>query len=84
MLDAYLGDVELDLEEQQALPLLAVAVEFDALADLLTAWAPTAPAPPPVDAVDRTCASVVAQLDALGVPREEGPPPGARGGRGRR
>ena len=84
VLDAYLAEVDLELEEQQALPLLAVAVEFDNLADVLTEWAPSAPATPPVQVVDRVCASVLAQLDALGVPREEGPPPGARGGRPRR
>ena len=84
VLDAYLGEVDLAIEEQQALPLLAVAAEFDGLADQLAAWAPTAPAAPPVEEVDRVCAGVLAHLDALGVPREEGPPPGARGGRPRR
>lgn len=83
VIDAYVAEVDLAVEEHQAMPLLAVAAELDELADVLAAWAPTAPAPPPVLDVDRVCASVLAQLDALGVPREEGPPPGARGGRGR-
>lgn len=83
VIDAYVAEVELTLEEQQALPLLAIAAELDSLAEVLVAWAPTAPAPPPVDHVDRVCAGVVVRLDALGVPREEGPPPGGRGGRGR-
>ena len=84
VVDAYLAEVELAAEEQHGLALLSVAVQFDRLADALVAWAPTAPAPPPVEIVDQTLADVLAHLDALGVPREEGPPPGARGGRRQR
>ncbi|MEM7285819.1 MAG: hypothetical protein AAF480_05660 [Actinomycetota bacterium] len=83
VLDAYLGEVELEVEEQQALPLLGVAVELDTLAEVLVTWAPTAPEAPPVETVDGVCHRVLATLDALGVPREEGPPPGARSGRRR-
>ena len=82
VVDAYATAVELDIEEQQALPLLAVALEFDNLAETLVAWAPTAPAPPPVAVVEATCGRVLAQLDALGVPREEARPPRGRRSRG--
>lgn len=84
VVDAYVAEVELAPEEQHGLALLSVAVQFDRLANVLVEWAPTAPAPPPVEAVDQVCADVLARLDALGVPKEEGPPPGARGGRRRR
>ena len=84
VVDAYVAEVELAPEEQHGLALLSVAVHFDRLAAALVAWAPTAPAPPPVEIVDQTCADVLVHLDALGVPREEGPPPGARGGRRQR
>ncbi len=82
VVDAYVAVVELDAEEQHAIPLLAVALEFDDLAEALATWAPTAPAPPPVPLVEATCGLVQDQLDALGVPREEGPPPRGRRSRG--
>jgi hypothetical protein len=68
--------------DERLVALLGVAVELDALADVVAAWAVDRAGDRPNDAVDRTMADVVARLDALGVPREdqEGPPrrPGAR------
>lgn len=84
VVDAYLVGVELTTQEHQALPLLGVAAHLDALAEVLVAWAPTAPAPPPVQVVDDVCATVLGHLDALGVPVEDGPPAGSGGGRRRR
>ena len=81
VLDAYQADEPLGPEETAALPLLRVALDFDALAEALVAWALTAPSPAPAELITRTCASVQQQLDDLGVPVEQGPPP--RGGRRR-
>lgn len=66
-------------EEQTALPLLGVALSFDALADLLTRWAARGPEDPPVDTVDETCAIARARLNELGVPVEQRPPGRRRG-----
>lgn len=69
---AYDSQVGLTAKERDALPLLLVAVRLDAVAELLVAWAPTAPAAPPVDELDRRCTDIAAHLDALGVQRERG------------
>ncbi len=68
----------LEADELAAIPLLGVALDFDALADTLTEWANRGPADPPVGAVDQTVARVRARLDELGVPVEDRPP-GPRG-----
>ncbi len=76
--DATDGDVAVGDEELEALPLLAVALELDSLAEALTAWADRGPRDPPLDVVDTTCRRVNARLDQAGVPHETGPP-GPRG-----
>lgn len=53
---------------------------LDRLADVLAGWAVARSDPRPDDDVDRTVAAVTARLEALGVEREERPPP-PRGGR---
>ncbi len=74
VIDAYMAVTELSAEEQGALGLFSVALEFDQLADELALWAPTAPAPPPVDTVRTTVTRAKSMLDELGVPVEQ---PGA-------
>lgn len=70
-------------EERMGLDLLMIAVRFERLAATLIAWADGGPNNPPVDEFDRACDEIEASLDALGVPRETGPPPrGPRGSRG--
>jgi hypothetical protein len=81
VIEAYLGEVDLDDAERNALPLLGVALWLDELAEHLVAWARIAPAPAPVDAVQATINAAQQRLDALGVPVEERPP--GRGGRRR-
>ena len=78
VLGAYNESVDLDPEEHGAIALLGIALEFDALAGVLTRWAVDVSGPPPAAAVDETCAVVRARMDELGVPVEEYPP-----GRGR-
>ena len=79
---AYTAVIALDPEELGALPLLGIALEFDALAEVLTDWAVDVSDPPPAGAVDATCTIVGTRMDELGVPVEEYPP--GRGGRPRR
>ncbi|MCO8126520.1 hypothetical protein NHL50_04815 [Acidimicrobiia bacterium EGI L10123] len=62
-----------------AVPLLVVALELDAVADELVAWARVHDGPPPVDVVDERAAAAFSRLAALGVPRETGGRPPARG-----
>jgi hypothetical protein len=60
--------------------LLRIAQELDGLGDTLAAWAVDIRGPRPDAAVDAVVAGVAQRLDALGVPREERPPPaGSRG-----
>lgn len=66
-------------EERECLPLLAVALQLDELADVLAGWASQGFLDPPLEAVDTIGRAVHAQLEELGVPQEQGPP-----GRGRR
>lgn len=65
-------------DEERTAELAPVVTELEALADALVAWAIERQGPPPVDAVEHHGARVHAALEALGVPREQGPPPGAR------
>ena len=74
VIEAYLDLIDLTAEERGALPLLAVALEFDTLAESLVAWATIAPAPAPVDEVRATIEVAQIRMDELGVPVEEGPP----------
>lgn len=75
-----------DEEAERIVALLHVALDLDALADLVVAWAQDRTGPMPTDAVARTAAEVSRRLDDLGVEREDrgGPPPGGRGPRRRR
>ena len=77
VLGSYAAEVDLDLEEHGALPLLAMALEFDDLAGRLTRWASDSAAGPPIVEVDDTCAEVRSRMDELGVPTE--PRPSGRG-----
>ncbi|MEO0494044.1 MAG: hypothetical protein AAF081_11565 [Actinomycetota bacterium] len=79
VVEAYLAEAELGPAEIAALPLLGVALTFDALTDELVDWARIAPAPAPVSRIRETIDEVQSRLDELGVPVEEPPP-----GRGRR
>ena len=75
------GEVgELGNEERLAVPLLALAVDFEGLAETVTAWALVGPNDPPVDRVTQVVDQVRETMDELGVPVETGPPPGMRRG----
>lgn len=65
-------------DEAAAVALAPVVDELEAIADALVAWAIHRDGPPPVEAVERHGARAHALLEELGVPRESGPPPGAR------
>lgn len=65
-------------DEQRTRQLAAVVEDLLAIADALAAWAVDRQGPPPVDLVEDRGARAHAALEALGVPREQGPPPGAR------
>jgi hypothetical protein len=58
--------------------LLRAAQELDRLGDALATWAVDISRDRPDAEVDRVIADVGQRLDALGVPREERPPPAAR------
>jgi hypothetical protein len=79
---SYAAAQGLDEPELAAVRLLAVAVELDAIADALVGWALTHAGPPPIAVVEHHGARAHTRLEALGVPREEGPPRGARSSRG--
>jgi hypothetical protein len=66
-------------DDGELVALLRVATEIDELGDVLAKWALDPDQAQPNDAVDRVVAGTSARLDALGVAREEGPPPGRRG-----
>lgn len=83
LLSGYEEAGPLEHEERMAIPLLVVAVGFDALASELAVWADERRVPPPLDRIDEVHLGATEVLDALGVPVETGPPPGfRRGGRG--
>ena len=69
----------LDEAERMAVPLLEIAVRFEALSEVLAAWADVGPGSPPLEAVDEARTWAWARMDELGVPIETGPPPGGRG-----
>jgi hypothetical protein len=73
----------LDDEERLAVPLLALAVEFDHLADVLAAWATDADDEPPKRQVEETSDRVRRRMDELGVPEERWDGPPGRGSRQR-
>lgn len=58
--------------------LVPVVADLVAIAEALVAWAIDRQGPPPIDVVEDHGARAHAALEALGVPREQGPPPGAR------
>ena len=63
--------------------LLEALAELDRLADVLAAWAVDREGERPDDLVDTVVADVNRRLEALGVPREDGPPrPAGRARRG--
>jgi hypothetical protein len=62
-------------DDAQVVGLLRVARELDRLGDALATWAVDISRARPDDDVDRVMDDVEQQLDALGVPREERPPP---------
>ena len=61
-------------DERTAIPLLAVAVELDALGDVLASWAHDRSGPRPDDEVDAIARRAFAMLASLGVEREQRPP----------
>lgn len=61
-------------EERSVIPLLAVAVELDALGDVLATWAIDRRRPRPDAEVDAIARRAFTRLGALGVAREERPP----------
>jgi len=65
-------------DEDRSADLAPVVDELDAIADAVVAWAIHHDGPPPVAEVEHHGARAQALLEALGVPRESGPPPGAR------
>ena len=66
--------LDLDPVEVETLPLLAVALDLDELADVLADWAVQGSFDVPVAIVAEFAESTARALDALGVPREEGTP----------
>jgi len=69
VVDAYVEGAGAD-PTHEAVPLLVVALELDAIAGALVAWARTHDGPPPVAVVDERAAAAFARLAELGVPRE--------------
>ena len=77
-LEAYRRAVRLDEDELAALPLLAVALTLDEVGDVVALWASRRGAEsvegggdPGIEVVRRLAARASAELDAMGVPREE-------------
>lgn len=68
-----------DEQHAQVVSLLRVATEFDQLGDVLADWAVDITGERPDAQVDAVVEDVGSQLDALGVPHEERPPPRQRG-----
>lgn len=76
--DRVLGEYDavspLSDAERTAIPLLAVAVELDALGDVLASWAHDRSRPRPDDEVDAIARRAFGMLASLGVEREHRPP----------
>jgi hypothetical protein len=72
-LDEYRSVLDLEPVEVEALPLLAVALDIDELADVLADWAVQCLVDIPVAIVAECAESTARALDALGVPGESGP-----------
>ena len=77
--DALNGDVGAANDHAELIELLRAAVELDRIGDVLASWAVDISGDRPDALVDEVIADVGARLDRLGVPREERPPPTARG-----
>jgi hypothetical protein len=77
-LDRVIAEYEsvepLAAEERELVPLLAVAVELDALGDVLARWADDRSTARPDDAADAIARRAFGMLAALGVDRERRPP----------
>lgn len=74
VLDEYERIEPLDPDERAAIPLLAVAVELDALGDALADWADDRQGPRPDATVEAVARLAFERLAALGVAREQRPP----------
>ena len=74
VLAEYEAADELADDERTAVPLLAVAVELDALGDVLAGWAVDRTRPRPDADVDAIARRAFTMLAALGVERERRPP----------
>ncbi len=80
---AYRSYIELETEELEALAILGPILALDELADTLTAWAPYAPADPPLTVVDEVCLELNARLSELGVTAAIDPARAGRSGQPR-
>ncbi len=72
LLRAYEELQPLDEDERAALAPLGIALELDALADVLAAWANAGHQDPPVAVAASSAASANERLDGLGIARETG------------
>lgn len=70
VVEAYRAVQPIGDDELRLVPLLAVALELDRLADVLARWAMDIRAPLPIDAVDAVAADAFTRLEAMDVPRE--------------
>ena len=68
-----------DEQHAQVVALLRVATELDQLGDILAGWAVDISGERPDAQVDAVVEDVGTQLEVLGVPHEERPPPRQRG-----
>ncbi|MEM9134491.1 MAG: hypothetical protein AAGE88_19230 [Actinomycetota bacterium] len=77
----YRQGLDLDPAVDDHLLLLAAVLILDDLGERLSTWAPTAPAPAPLAAVDAALSQIRDRFDDLEVPVETGPPGPRRGRR---
>ena len=73
VLAAYSSRIELEPDELAALPLLALLLSLDQLAETLVIWALVAPNHPPIEQIDEVCHRLHVELEALGVTAEADP-----------
>jgi hypothetical protein len=72
LLDTYLHEGDpLDNDATSIIPVLAVAASLDEVGAVVASWAGEAGDDRPDDEIDRVCTRAAAQLDALGVERQE-------------